>query len=194
VIASSPGDGQSGVAPEIAFRAVVKDGDFQVANNSIQLGFNSNDVSNSISVLKTNNQTTVSYQAPGLLSSGSTNRFTLTFKDNAASPKSYTNQVQFVVARYSNIQLPAPIVFEDFNSTPEGGLPAGWSQTNYTDVSLSDPSVDFGNLDSAAFASWTVVEASRFTNTFGRGDVRRVHWRGSKSMAYAQSIHQSARR
>jgi hypothetical protein len=90
----------------------------------------------------------------------------LTFKDNAASPKSYTNQVQFVVAGYSNIQLPAPIVFEDFNSTPEGSLPAGWSQTNYTDVSQSDPTVDFGNLDSAAFASWTVVEASRFTNTF----------------------------
>ena len=166
VIASSPSSGQTSVAPEIAFRAVVKDGDFLVATNSIQLSFNGGDVSPSISVVKTNNQTTVSYQATGLLLSGSTNRFTLTFKDNAVSPRSYTNQVPFVVAGYSNIQLPNPIIFENFNNTPEGGLPAGWSQTNYTDVSLSDPAVDFGNLDSAAFAKWTVVDASRFTNTF----------------------------
>lgn len=166
VIASSPGDGQTGVAPEIVFRAVIKDGDLQLANNSIQLAFNANDVSTSISVVKTNNQTTVSYQASGLLPSGSTNRFTMTFRDSAPTPGSYTNQAQFVVAGYSNIQLPAPIVFEDFNNTPEGGLPAGWSQTNYTDVSSSDPAVDFGNLDSAAYATWTVVNAARFTNTF----------------------------
>ena len=145
----------------------VDDIDFaQAAANSVQLAFNGNDVSASISVVKTNNQTTVSYQAPGLLPSASIHRFTLMFKDNAPSPKSYTNQVQFVVAGYSDLRLPAPIVFEDFNNTPEGSLPAGWSQTNYTDVSLSDSTVDFTNLDSAAYATWTVVEASRFTNTF----------------------------
>jgi hypothetical protein len=166
VIASAPSGGQTSVAPEIAFRAVVKDGDFQVATNSIQLAFNGNDVSPSISVVKTNNQTAVSYQAPGLLPSGSTNRFTLRFEDNAPSPKGYTNQVQFVVAGYSNMQLPAPFVFEDFNSATEGGLPAGWSQTNYTDVSLSDANLDLGNLDSTAYAKWVVVEASRFTNSF----------------------------
>lgn len=166
VIASSPNDGQTGIAPEIAFRAVIKDGDLQAVTNSIQLAFNGNDVSPGISVVKTNDQATVSYQAAGLLPSGSTNRFTVTFRDNAPSPKSYTNQIQFVVAGYSNILLPNPIVFEDFNNTSEGGLPAGWSQTNYTDVSLSDPTVDFGNLDSAAYTTWTVVDASRFTNTF----------------------------
>ncbi len=164
VIATSPGDGQMGLAPEIAFGAVIKDGDFQAVANTIQLAFNGNDVTSSISLAKTNNQTTVSYQAAGLLPSGSTNRFIMTFKDNASSPKSYTNQSQFVVAGYSDIQLPAPIVFENFDNVAEGGLPPGWSQTNYTEV--LNTNFDLGNLDSASYATWVVVNASRFTNTF----------------------------
>ena len=164
VISSSPADGQTSAAPEIAFRAVLKDGDLLVASNSVQLSFNGNDVSVSTSVAKTNDQTTVAYQAPGLLPSGSTNRFTLRFRDNAPSPKNYTNQMQFVVAGYSDLQLPAPIVLEDFNSTPEGGLPAGWSQTNYTEI--QNPDFDLGNLDSASYATWVVVDAARFTGTF----------------------------
>jgi hypothetical protein len=160
----TPRQAQTSVAPEIVFRASLKDGSTAVDTNRILLSLNTSGVSPAIT--KATNVTTVSYQAPGLFPSGSTNRFTLTFRDNAATPKSYTNELQFVVAAYTDIQLPAPIVFEDFNNTQEGSLPPGWSQTNYTDVSQSDPTVDFGNLDSAAYTTWTVVDAARFTNTF----------------------------
>jgi hypothetical protein len=114
--------------------------------------------------VQVNNQTTISYQASGILASGSSNRYTLTYKDTSASQNSYTNQVRFAVAAYQNIQLPAPIVFENFDSVVEGGLPAGWTQTSYTEV--LNTNFDLGNLDSASYATWVVVAASRFTNPF----------------------------
>jgi hypothetical protein len=39
--------------------------------------------------------------------------------------------------------------------TPEGSLPTVWTEISYTDQSSSSPDIDFGNLDSAAFAKWT---------------------------------------
>lgn len=157
----TPTPGQVSVAPELSFAASIKDGSTAVATNSIQLALNGAAVP--VSVAKAADITSLSYQAAGLLSAG-TNRYRLTFKDNAATPKSYTNDLQFSVAAYRDLALPAPVIFENFDSTPEGSLPAGWYQTNYTDV--QNPALDLGNLDSASYATWVVVDAGRFTNTF----------------------------
>src|SRR5206468_4718340 len=62
------------------------------------------------------------------------------------------------------ISLPLPLYFEDFNSAPEGGLPAGWSRTNYS--TLSESNFDLHDLDSASYAGWLVVDRSRFTSNF----------------------------
>lgn len=64
--------------------------------------------------------------------------------------------------------LPTPIVFENFNSTAEGSLPAGWTAINLDGVRnpTSEPEINFTNLDSAAYTNWTTVEAYRFTNLF----------------------------
>ncbi|HKS37020.1 MAG TPA: hypothetical protein VJW76_07515 [Verrucomicrobiae bacterium] len=157
----TPGQGQTSVAPEIAFRASLKDGSTAVATNTILLSLNDNTLSPVIT--RETNVTTVSYQTSGLLPAG-TNRYTLVFRDNAATPTSYTNELQFVVAAYVNLQLPAPVIFENFDATAEGGLPSGWSQTNYTEV--LNPDLDLGNLDSASYATWVVVNTARFTNSF----------------------------
>ena len=101
-------------------------------------------------------------------SGGSSNAYTLTFKDDGHPATSYANTVSFVTARYVNKQLPAPIVFENFNSTVEGSLPAGWTRTSLDTMRdpTSEPGINFTNLDSDAYTNWTVVEASRFTNLF----------------------------
>ena len=157
----TPGPGETGVAPEIRFAATIKDASTAVDTNSISLTLNGTAVAPTVS--KSTNLTTVAYQAAGLLPSG-TNKYVLTFRDLAAVPKSYTNADIFAVANYRSISLPPPIVFENFNSTPEGSLPPGWSQTNYTDI--QNPLLDLQNLDSASYATWIAVDAARFTNSF----------------------------
>src|SRR6266404_780292 len=62
------------------------------------------------------------------------------------------------------ISLPAPIYLEDFNSAAEGGLPAGWSRTNFSN--LPETNFNLVDLDSASYAGWLVVERSRFTTNF----------------------------
>ena len=69
---------------------------------------------------------------------------------------------------YVDIQLPAPIVFEDFDSTEEGSLPAGWTSVSLDTLRdpFSEPGINITNLDSDAYTNWIVVEASRFTGAF----------------------------
>ena len=62
------------------------------------------------------------------------------------------------------ISLPTPFYFENFNSVTEGGLPAGWYQTNYS--TQTEASFDLHNLNSASYATWVVVERARFTSNF----------------------------
>ncbi len=62
------------------------------------------------------------------------------------------------------ISLPSPIYFESFDTVAEGGLPPGWSRTNYS--TLPATNFDLVDLDSAAYAGWLVVDRSRFNSNF----------------------------
>lgn len=62
------------------------------------------------------------------------------------------------------ITLPLPIYLENFDSTPEGGLPAGWSRTNYSTLPQSNSNLL--ELASTPYAGWLVVDRSRFTSNF----------------------------
>jgi YVTN family beta-propeller protein len=62
------------------------------------------------------------------------------------------------------ISLPTPFYLENFNSVAEGGLPAGWYQTNYS--TRSETSFDLHDLNSASYATWVVVERARFSSNF----------------------------
>jgi len=162
---SAPAPNDVNVIPEPAFIATIHDGGRLVATNTIQLKLNGAPVTPAPSITKTGANTAVSFQGTGLLPSGSTNRFTLTYSATGAPAKSYTNDIPFVAANYRDIQLPAPIYFENFDRTPEGELPSGWTGTNYS--LITDPSdLNLTNLDSAPFGGWTVVSVDRFTNIF----------------------------
>lgn len=62
------------------------------------------------------------------------------------------------------ISLPTPFYLENFNSVAEGGLPAGWYQTNYS--TRPEAGFDLQNLNSASYATWVVVERARFASNF----------------------------
>ena len=168
VVGVAPANGQVSVAPDGAYRAMITNQTTAVVTDTIQLRLNGSQVSPAPTISQADNLTTVTFVLTSVLPSGSTNYYTLTYKDNGAPAQSYTNEVHFVVAAYTDLNLPAPIVFEDFDSTPEGSLPAGWttvSPDTFRD-GASEPALNFANLDSAGYTNWTTVDVSRFAGTF----------------------------
>ncbi len=169
VSATIPANNQVAVAPDGFYQASITNLSTAVVGSSIQLRLNGSPVSPAPTITPAGEVTTVSYRAPSLLlPPGSTNRYTLTYTDTGAPARSYTNQVQFIVANYVNILLPEPIVFEDFDHTPEGSLPAGWAAANLDGLRdpASEPNLTITNVDSAAYTNWTVVDVERFTGEF----------------------------
>ena len=168
-----PANNGSNLPPVLEFLAAVTNGVSKVATNSIALTVDGTDVAPLLS--QQGDLITVAYTNATLQPSGSAHLYTLTFSDDATPVNRVTNLIAFSVASYTNLVLPTPLAFENFDSTPEGQLPAGWTQTSYTDISLSDPAVDFGSLDSVAYAGWTVVNADRFrTNLVTYSDPTRT--------------------
>jgi hypothetical protein len=112
--------------------------------------------------------TTITFDPPQLFASESVNSLELIFANNATPAVRSTNAYEFAVAKYSNVVLPAGGFFlETFDSTEDGSLPAGWTETNATTsinagLDLSDPNSD-------SYLGWTVVgrelfEGSPFSN------------------------------
>ena len=62
------------------------------------------------------------------------------------------------------IALPLPIYLETFDAVAEGGLPAGWSRTNYSTLPQSNSNLL--ELASVPYAGWLVVDRNRFSSNF----------------------------
>jgi hypothetical protein len=159
-----PVPGAAGLPPVVEFVATITNSSATLDVSSVQLTFDDQAVISDITAGV--NETTVSYAVPGLLEPGSSHEFVLTYADTGQPPIVLNNRIGFSVIQYTNIQLPAPLYLEDFDDLAEGELPEGWVATHFTDVSGSSRDVDFGNLDSAAYDTWTVVSAARFTGSF----------------------------
>ncbi len=157
----APANGQTGVSPGAAVILTLRDISTQVNTNSIQLSLNNNPVTPSIQ--KSGGLTTIQYQPPAVLGSLSSNTIKLVWSDNGATVITKTNISSFVVAPYVNVNLGAPLYLETFDELAEGGLPAGWSAQNFTDLDTV-PGIDYGNFHSDAFTNWVVVSRSSISN------------------------------
>jgi len=161
-VTSSPASNAVNVIPDAIVRASFLDGSAALNTNSVQLTFDGSPVTPVI--VKNGLTTSVTYDPPGLLASLSTHTYKLAYNSIGGATPNVTNEYSFTAGLYVNYTLPAPLFNENFDSTAEGSLPAGWSQTNYTDV--TDATLDLGDLNSASYATWVVVDSSRFTNSF----------------------------
>jgi len=163
VISSTPTAGQNPTSPDAPFDATLTNGVTQLAPGSIRLFLNGAMVAATITPLP--ESASVSFRPPALLPSGSSNKYSLVFADNAIPSRSYTNDVPFVVARYVNVQLPAPLYLETFDSVAEGSLPAGWTVQNFT--TTQNPGADPNDVGSDFYLNWAVVSRSTVSNLGG---------------------------
>ena len=159
VASTSPAPDSTGVAPNAPYRAELTNG---IALASIRLSLNGKAAA--ATVTGTAQQASVTFTNAVLLAPASSNVYVLSFSDTSVPAKTFNVTNAFQVANYRNIELPTPLVFENFDAIPEGQVPAGWTRKSY--VEIANPELDFGNLGSAAYADWTTVDASRFNGSF----------------------------
>jgi len=160
-VSATPGSDAVDVNPAAVVSVVLQDGSPTPVLNpaSIRLSFDGSLVSPTVQ--KAGALTTIKYDPPGLLAPLSTHSYGVAFSSNGGATPNTTNQFSFTVLNYYNILLPTPLHFENFESTAEGSLPAGWTQVSYS--ALPDPLFDLQDLNSASYGSWTVVNSTRFT-------------------------------
>ena len=160
VTSVTPADLETNALPAQSYSATLQQGSAPIVLASIVLAFDGTTVT--AQTTAQGDKVLIAYPASSIQPALSNHKYTLTFADTAGIKG--TNEVHFVVGRYQDIRLPAPIIFENFDSVAEGQLPAGWTEKGYS--SPLNPEVDFTDLGSAAYQTWTVVNADRFTNAF----------------------------
>lgn len=157
----SPAAGPN-TSPAIKYAAQIENADTQVDLSTVKLSLNGNAITPQVAV--NGNIVSVTYTGTGLFPAGSANNYELVFSDNGTPVITRTNKVQFTVANYTDLKLPAPLFSENFDSTAEGTLPTGWTTESFTEV--TNPEEDMENLDSASYARWVVVDVDRFKGSF----------------------------
>lgn len=156
----NPTPGASGVSPSVEVRITIENATSQLDPSSVQLRFDGQLVTHTLETSGAAN--VVVYDPPGLLAPLSAHSIGLEFKDTATPPATTTSEYTFTVANYLNLQLPAPLYFENFDSIDEGTLPAGWSVVNFT--SGAGAGEDLNNLGSDSYLNWVVINRQRLVD------------------------------
>lgn len=158
-----PTDGAANQPPLLRFAASITNGTAPVSTNSIVLTLDGTPVPPVVTQL--GGLTTVTYTNTGALPlPNSAHTWVFSIRDTATPANTLSNQLHVTIGTYRDIVLPQPFFFENFDSTPEGEIPAGWTGKSYSVINNTDE--DFGNLDSATFGRWTTIAADRFNNPF----------------------------
>lgn len=162
LLTNTPADGSSNQPPVLRFSASITNGSASVVAASVVLQLDSTTVP--ATVTQENGLTTVSYRSDLLPAAGSSHTWALRLRDDSVPANELNVTVTTTVGQYRNLQLPAPLFFENFDAVTEGTLPAGWTGVSYTEI--LNPEEDLGNLDSATFGRWTTLAADRFQGAF----------------------------
>jgi hypothetical protein len=160
LLSITPTDSATNVHPFVQFKAVITNGVSRLVASTAVLKLDNAAVIPGVQ--EQDGLVTITYSTPTALPAGSAHEYVLTYSDNASPANNFTNRGAFTISPFINLSLPAPVFFENFDSTDEGKLPAGWAVTNYSDI--PDENVDPQDLNSKFYANWAVVDVSRFNN------------------------------
>ena len=75
-----------------------------------------------------------------------------------------TNSWTFSICKYQNVNLPAPIYFENFDEVPEGGIPTGWVATNAT--TTLTPGLNIFDTQSDTYKDWTAISITDYATVY----------------------------
>ncbi len=164
-------DGKN-VSPTVTVRLTIEDGSTALDKTSVELSFDGVKVTHSLESSDNGKTNTVVYDPPGLLETKSVHTVKVVYKDNATPAVTTTKEYSFTVADYVNIALPAPLYFENFDSTAEGAVPTGWTAKNFSDSTGVGEDLDSSTSDS--YMGWVVITGERLMRVFGanRGGVK----------------------
>lgn len=146
--------------PEPNIDVVLNQGDTLVNSNSIQLYLDGKLLP--ATVTPTAPTFTIQYAETNLLRPLSKHQLSLVYSDSVAGNQ--TNSWDFTVCNYQNVTLPAPIYFENFDEVSEGGIPAGWTVTNWSDS--VDAGLNLSDVQSDSYLNWVTISVTDYTNYY----------------------------
>lgn len=167
ILSFNPQNAASGIAPNIPTAAVILDQDSAVNTNTIQLTVDGKTVTPTISKSGTTNF--VNYSQPFLFAPLTVHTNKLTFSDDATpTPHLITKINVYTIDTWTNIYLPPPLFFENFEGTTLDTSPPGtaysvnwhglgWTATNCTDPASASGSWDLANDNSDAYLDWQIT-------------------------------------
>ncbi len=162
ILSRSPAIDATGVGPKPNLNAVIDQGDTTITSSTIKL-YLDNVLQPATVTGPAANRYTVDYTTTTILDPLSQHTVGVTYEDSVAGARS--NAWSFTVGNYQRVTLPAPIVFEDFDSLAEGSLPAGWVVTNATTAGAAG--FDLANPNSDSYKDFVVISSNRMATTFG---------------------------
>ena len=167
IVSRSPNVGDTGVTPEPAIHIVVAPGSTTIDSTSFLLSMDGSVIPATVTPdLTTPNELDIDSTITAILDQLSVHTLQLVYKDSLLGFR--TNTWSFTVANYQNVNLPAPIYFENFDELAEGALPAGWSVTNHT--AEQTPGFDLDDPTSDAYLNFVVITTNRLFTVFDSSD------------------------
>jgi concanavalin A-like lectin/glucanase superfamily protein len=177
IVTFNPLSGSAAVLPNIPTTAIIVNQDSAVNTSTLQLSVDGTVVPTTLVANGATN--TITYTQPYLFAPGTVHTNKLTFLDNSTPTPNRTTQVNvYTIAPWTNIYLPTPLYFENFDELAVDTNPpatpysvnwhgTGWIATNCTDTVVAG--WDILNDKSDAYLDWQVVTMDIVANSLDYG-------------------------
>ena len=156
----SPFPNAVNVTPMPQIMAVLNAGGTIIDTGTIGLALDESPLVTTVSY--TGSNYVLSASVTNLLLAYSVHTAAVVYSDSVAGLQS--NTWSFSVCKYQNINLPAPIYLESFDQVAEGGIPSGWTATNWTDTFT--PGLNLFDTQSDTYKDWVVISTADYATVY----------------------------
>ena len=160
VTSQVPSPDANNIAPITSISGFLNPGASVIDSNSISLLLD--DATISADITDTGTNFIFSANPTNVLAPFSLHTVSVVYSDSVAGHT--TNSWSFTVFGYQNVTLPAPIYFESFDEVPEGGIPSGWTVTNWTDSVV--PGFNLDDVNSDSYMNWVTIGQAHYATVY----------------------------
>ena len=160
VTSQIPSPDANNVPPITPVSGILNPGDSVIDSNSISVLLDG--ITLSADITDTGTNFIFSANPTNVLVPFSLHTISVIYSDNVAGLT--TNSWTFSVFGYQNVTLPPPIYFESFDEVPEGGIPTGWTVTNWSDS--IDPGLNLDDVNSDSYLNWVTIGQAHYATVY----------------------------